>query len=217
MISAVPAQAGETWKMTSLDWQPYSGSDMANQGKSIEKLKELLKKEGITLEIVFYPWLRAKELAKKKEFVGYFPAWPEEVDDGFVASPPVDWSEISILKAAKANITYANIDDLFQKYKVGIVQTYVYPEAINLAAKKYPAHADATPDESALLKKLSAGRDDVAITDPSVMLYLAKKEGISNIEPVETITKKELVVGFRNDEENRHRIDLLKKLLQEQK
>ncbi|MBF0572577.1 MAG: transporter substrate-binding domain-containing protein [Desulfamplus sp.] len=179
-------------------------------------MRELLKKEGITLIVDFFPWLRSKHNAKKEEYLGYFPAWPEEVDDGFVASKPVDWSEVSILKQAGSNVSFNDIDDLFKKYKVGIVQTYVYPKLIDDAMKKYPNHADKAPDEVSLLKKLSSGRHPVAITDPNVMLYLAAKEGISNIEVIEgTAIKKELVIALRNDKENKKRIDLLEKILKD--
>lgn len=206
--------AEETWKITSLDWQPYSGSDMASQGNSIQKLRELLRKEGINLIVDFFPWLRSKNKAKKEEYIGYFPAWPEEVDEGFVASKPVDWSELSILKQTGTNVSFENIEDLFKKYQVGIIQTYVYPKIIDDAMKKYPDHVNKAPDETSLLKKLSGGRHPVAITDPNVMLYLASKEGISNIEVIEgTVIKKELVIALRNDKENKSRIELLDKIL----
>ena len=206
--------AEETWKIASLDWQPYSGSDMASQGNSIQKLRELLKKEGINLIVDFFPWLRSKKIAAKEEYIGYFPAWPEEVDEGFIASKPVDWSEVGILKQTGANVNFDNMDDLFKKYKVGIIATYIYPKAIDDAMKKYPEHADRAPDEASLLKKLSEGRHIIAITDPNVMLYLAAKEGISNIEVMEgTVIKKELVIALRNDKENKSRMELLEKLL----
>lgn len=215
MISGANSYAEEIWKITSLDWQPYSGSDMATEGNSIQKLRELLKKEGITLIVDFFPWLRAKNKAKKEEYVGYFPAWPEEVDAGFVASPPVDWSELSILAQTGIDISFDNIDELFKKYKVGIVQTYVYPKVIDDAMKKYPDHVDKAPDEVSLLKKLSGGRHPVAITDPNVMLYLAAKEGVSNVVALDKIViKKELVIAFRDDEKNRSRIELLKKIIE---
>lgn len=51
------------------------------------------------------------------------------------------------------------------------------------------------------------------MTDPNVMLYLAAKEGIDNIELIKVVMKKELVVALRNDDENKSRINLLKKLL----
>lgn len=208
--------AGETWKIASLNWQPYAGSELENQGSSIHKLRELLKTEDITLITEFYPWNRAKELVKnKKEYVGIFPAWPEDVFDGSIISPAVDWSKISLLKRSENVVIFESIDELFEKYSVGVVNTYIYPKEINDAMKKYPHHVEGATSEMSLLKKLAVGRGDVAITDPKVMLYLAEKEGISNIEIFSDIMKKELVVAFRDDEENRKRLQLLVKLLKD--
>ncbi len=213
MFFAVTSQAGETWKITSLDWQPYSGSELTNQGNSVQMLKELLKKEGIRLVVEFYPWKRAQKKAKTAGYVGFFPAWPEEVGKGFIASPPVDWSTVNVLKRTADKITFNTIDELFKNYKVGIVNTYVYPKAINDAMKKYPANVDGSPSEVSLLKKLSKKRIKVALTDPNVMLYLANKEGIDNIIADKEIMKKELVVAFREGKDNKKRLEILKKLL----
>lgn len=210
---SVYSNAEETWKITSLNWEPYSGDTLTSQGNSIQKFRELLRQNGIRLLVEFYPWLRAQKKAKTKEYVGYFPAWPEEVAEGFIASPPVDWSEVGLMKQSDDNITFKSIDDLVKKYKVGIVKTYIYPQEIADALKKYPKHADGSPNELSLLKKLGKGRIKVAVTDPNVMLYLAAKEGIDNIELIKVVMKKELVVALRNDDENKSRINLLKKLL----
>lgn len=210
---APAAYAEEVWKITSLDWQPYSGADMATQGNSIQKLRELLKKEGITLQVDFFPWARAKDVAKSKEYVGFFPAWPEEVDKGFVASPAVDQSEIGVLRNRASKVTFKNVDDLFKNHTVGIVKTYVYPQDISDAAKKYPKNTDGAMTEESLLQKLAKGRHQTAITDPSVMLYLAGKQGIDNVESVQVLTKKDLVIALRDDEENKPRIARLQKIL----
>jgi hypothetical protein len=47
------------------------------------------------------------------------------------------------------------------------------------------------------------------------MQYLAEKEGISNIEIVNPIMKKKLVVALRDDDVSRKRLKLLIKLLKE--
>jgi len=215
-IFSLNSYAEETWKIASLNWEPYSGAEISNQGNSIQKLRELLKKEGISLIVEFYPWKRAQNKAKTVGYIGYFPAWPEEVTEGFVASLPVDWSSISVLKKTGNAVDFTNMDELFSKYKVGVVSTYVYPEAISIAMKKYLKHTDGSQNEVALLKKLAAGRDEVAITDPNVMMYLAEKRGVSSIEAVKQVMQKELVVALRDDVENKKRIDLLNKLLKEQ-
>jgi len=209
------SQAGsETWKLTSLNWQPYSGAEMASQGNSIQKLRMLLEKHGIILVVEFYPWKRAQILAGKPEYVGYFPAWPEEVAEGFVASLPVDWSVLGYIKQKYSRVDFDTVQTLFEKYKVGIVSTYVYPKAVQEAMRAYPKHTDKSPNEVSLLKKLSIGRFQVALTDPNVMMYLAEKEGIYNVAPIEKIMEdKPLVISFRKGADNQKRIDFLKKIL----
>ncbi|WP_027708200.1 substrate-binding periplasmic protein [Zooshikella ganghwensis] len=215
MFASFSAVGNETWLITSLNWEPYSGDEMTNQGNSIQKLRNILKKDGITLNVEFYPWKRAQEMALKKGYIGYYPAWPEEVGEGFVASKPVDWSEISVLKRTGATVEFSSIDELFERYDVGIVKSYVYPNEISQAMKKYPSHVEGASNEMSLLKKISKGRNNVAITDPNVMLYLADKNGILNIELVKTLMQKELVVALRNDDENKARIERINKLLSE--
>lgn len=171
-----------------------------------------MKRKGIDLIVEFYPWKRAKFVAKMEGYVGYFPAWPEEIEKGFKASPPVDWSEIAIMKRKNAHINYETISDLFKKYDVGVVQTYSYPEVIEKAIHKFPNHTDSAPEESSLLLKLSYGRHPVAITDPNVMLYLAKEKSISNIETAEVITTKQLVVALKKCTETQDRIKILNNL-----
>ncbi len=150
---------------------------------------------------------------KKGDVTGCFPAWPEEAEDMHIASDVVDWSEISIIRNTKKKPVFNDINELFQRYKVGTVKTYVYPKEIDVAMSKYPNHSIGSSSEMALLKMLAKLRFDVAITDPNVMLYLAGKEGIGDIEEIKMITKKELVVLFKNDEAGRQRCKKLNSLL----
>ena len=216
MLAAFDLPAQETWKITSANWEPYSGVELINHGQSINKLKELLKKADIKLIVEFYPWNRAKKIVENNsDYVGIFPAWPEDVFENAIISAAVDWSEISVLRRFDTQVSFSSIDELFKKYSVGIVISYIYPKVVNEAINKYPQHVDGSSNEIALLRKLSTGRDQVAITDPKVMLYLAQQQGINNVEVVEKIMNKALVVAFRDDEENKKRLTLLNKLLHE--
>ena len=207
-----PSHAGEVWKITSLDWQPYSGADMASQGVSVQKLRALLQKEGIELVVEFYPWARAQALAKKKGYIGYFPAWPEEVGEGFSPSPPIDMSEVAVLTRKGSGLTWAGLASLFSNRKVGLIKTYVYSKEIQEMAARNPGNVELSPKETTLLKLLSAGRIDVAITDPAVMLHLAAKEGIGDITVLAPLEKKPLLIALRNSPETQARIALLKRL-----
>lgn len=218
MVCIFTTNANETWKIASLNWQPYADSTLKNQGSSIEKLRTLLKKQDITLVVEFYPWNRAKFLAiNNTDYIGVYPAWTEDVFENAIISPAVDWSTIAILKLSDQTVNFDSIDQLFEKYTVGIVGSYTYPKVIADAIKKYPHHAEKASNELSLLKKLSVGRSIVAITDPRVMQYLADRENINNIEVVKEVMKKELVLAFRNDEENRKRLKLLSKLINDNK
>ena len=208
-----PASA-ETWRITSLDWQPYSGSDIPDQGKSIAILKNILAKNNIELIVEFYPWKRAQKLAEEQDYVGYFPAWPEEVATGFLPSLPVDWSYIGVLTYTGSNLAWETIDKLYETNKVITISTYVYPTEIENAMKRFPGNVITSPDEVLCAKMLGKKRAQAAITDPDVMLYNAQKQGIKNIEILQkNLQKKELVIAFRDDEANRQRREFLNKIL----
>lgn len=204
----------ETWKVTSLEWPPYSGKALPGGGTSVIKLREALAKQNITLEVEFYPWARAKEYAKKPGYLGFFPAWPEEAVDGFTPSAGVDSSRVGVLSSTAKNFSWSSVDALFSGKKVGLVNSYVYPAEIEAAKKTYPRSIDQSPDEMVLMKKLSSGRIDAALTDPAVMLYLAQQNKVSNIVIVKkTLEEKPLVVAVWNSAEHKQRLEQLNQLL----
>ena len=212
---AMPALAAEKWKITSLAWEPYSGKNLPDHGKSIVKLRQALQLSGIKLEVEFLPWARAKTTATQPGYIGYFPAWPEEVEENFVASPPIDWSEISIMARRRICIP-DNIDSLFARHIVGLVKTYQYPEEIDKAAKRYSDNVDQAPDENSLVRKLARGRCEVAITDPSVMKYYAKKNGIENIVVLKQLFTTPLVVAIKKSEYSDRILEIITKALANQ-
>lgn len=187
---------------------------MINEGNAVQRLKSLLAKQNISLLVEFYPWSRAQKQAKDPGYLGYFPAWPEEVRKGFIASPPIAWSEVAILKMKNTQNSFSDIESLFRTGTVGLVRTYVYPESITQAAKRYPDNVFYADNELLLAKKLHAGRHQFAITDPLVMGYIAEKHSLEGIELLTSLYKKPLVIAMTDSQENRHRIELIEKLIQ---
>ena len=206
------AMAGEVWRITSLEWPPYSDSHSSTQGQSIQKLRSLLEKEDIELVVEFYPWARAQDVAQQGGYLGYYPAWPEEVGVGFKASSPVDWSEIAVMTYKGSGIEWNGFEALFQ-VKVGLVKNYQYPEFITLQAKRWQKNVDPTPNEVALLKMLSSGRIKVAITSPLVMFHLAEKLHINNIRILKTLSSNPLVVAVEDSPENMKKFEVLERII----
>lgn len=208
--------AAERWVITSLDWQPYSGKNLPDYGNSILKLKRGLQSKGINLKVDFFPWARAKAMAVKTEYIGYFPAWPEEVNDNFIASPPIDWSEIAVMTREEM-ILPDNIYELFSDHTIGLVATYEYPKEISEAAKLNPLNVDKAQNEAALLGKLLRGRCDAAITDPLVMNYYAKKKRVNNIVVAKIVAKRPLVLAIRKSENSDKILEMLIKIFKTSK
>ena len=208
------AQAGEVWRVASLEWLPYAGEKAQAQGQAIDKLRRILAADGIELEVAFYPWSRAQRKATEPAFVGYFPAWPEEVRAGFVASAPVDESMLGVMSYAGSDIRWHNLEQLFKNQVVGMVRTYVYPAEIQALIDKYPGNVRFTSDELVLAKVLSRRRIDVALTDPRVMTHYAKQERITNIITLHgRVARKALVFSFRDSPDNQARINRFKALM----
>jgi polar amino acid transport system substrate-binding protein len=174
--------SAETWRITSLEWPPYSGSNLKGGGKAIEALRIALKKAEIELEVDFMPWTRAQSVAAFPQYIGYFPAWPEEVREGFAASDPVDLSLVGVLQRKGLSATWSTIEELFQKYRVGFVKSYVYPADLQRQIYQNYDPEDGAENEHDLARVLDAGRVDVALTDPKVMMHVAKELSLKGID-----------------------------------
>ncbi|MEH6345059.1 MAG: hypothetical protein V7785_08245 [Bermanella sp.] len=205
-----PTLYAETWYITSLDWQPYSDSKAKDQGLSVKKLREILKTEGIDLIVEFYPWLRSQALAQNTKYVGYFPAWPEEVNKGFIASTPVGSSNIGLLANHQYSSPETDFKVLFKKNKICTVKTYVYPQIITQLLDINSHNKKSYLNEEAMVRALSNNLCTLAISDPKVMLFNAKKQGIKNLKVIQSeLLKKALVVSLRNQPDNYSKIKRL--------
>ena len=208
------AQARQVWRITSLEWEPYASSRMNNGGNAIQSLRNVLRRCNIELQVEFYPWRRAQEIARSSDYLGYFPAWPEEVRSGFVQSHPVTSSNLAVMGLSDSEVAPDDLSQLFERYRVGVVNSYTYPANVHALMQQYAANTDsgATSDLS-LLKMLVAKRFDLAITDPTVLQYLADKEGAGELKIIKLLPDLPLVIALRSAPDNQPRIELIKRLL----
>ena len=214
LVSTVSAYAKEQWIITSLEWEPYAGVALPEQGTSIKILRDALKKVDVELIVEFLPWTRAKLTAKDESHVGYFPSWQDEVDEGFIASPQIDNSELSVIKRAGKEVKYTNMEELFRNYNVGVVSNYVYPKDVMNVMKIHPTHVERAISDEILMRKLVADRQPVVLTSAKVITHLAKKEKKQDfIEVVAEIQQMPLVMAFRNDKDAQRKIEMLTKAL----
>lgn len=195
LLGNAPAMA-EIWKVASLNWPPYTDARMTNEGNLVQKLRTLLQPHRIELQVEFYPWKRAIVLAEQPDFIGYFPAWLSEINEGYVASPPVDYSELAAVTVPGKRVEFHGLDDLFSNHTVGIVSAYQYPPFIERVAENHPDNVTEAVSEVLLLKMLNAERFEVAISDPTVMMYLSEKYAMPPVEVSKSLGLAPLLLRF---------------------
>jgi polar amino acid transport system substrate-binding protein len=167
------ASAAETWKITSLDWQPFSGKALPEGGASIAVLRAALKAEGIELQVEFYPWTRAIETAKQPGYAGVYPSWPEDVAPGFTGSAVLFKSPVGFVEPKAKPLVWTKLEDLKGK-KIGIVQDYGNTPEFMALAKNGTIKTEVVTSDLLNIKKVAGGRIDGAFIDLANLNYFLK-------------------------------------------
>lgn len=109
----------ETLTLATLNWQPFYGRDLEENGFFAALSREAFKRAGYELELVFLPWKRALEMAKQGQYDGLLGAYYEEdrAKDFYFTAPIAQNEEVFIQKKGRG-ITYTDIQEL-KKVKIG--------------------------------------------------------------------------------------------------
>lgn len=195
--------SAEKITLASLDWAPYIGKNLENEGYIAELVKKAFEISGYEAHIEYMPWARTVEMAKNGEFDWYLPEYyAETLNENFLVSNPFPGGPLVFFKLKSKKISYSKLEDL-KPFNIGIVRGYVNTQDFDNAQylKKDPAKDDLTN-----LKKLGAGRIDLMIADKFVGLYLIKNQlprYIGKIEPIEPILEqKELFLCISKKSKN---------------
>ncbi|MGE4518206.1 MAG: substrate-binding periplasmic protein [Desulfobacteraceae bacterium] len=195
--------AAEKIKLSSLDWEPYIGKSLQNEGYVAELVKKAFEISGYEATIEYLPWARAVEMAREGEYDGYLPEYyADSLHEDFLVSSPFPGGPLVFFKLKGKSISWSRLEDL-KPYNIGVVRGYVNTEEFDNAQylKKDPVKDDLTN-----LKKLGAGRIDLMVADKFVGLYLIQKElpqYVNKIEAVEPVLEqKDLFLCISKKTEN---------------
>jgi polar amino acid transport system substrate-binding protein len=206
MVASLPAFAAEKWKVTSLDWQPFSGKALPEGGAGIAVLRAALKAEGLDLEVEFYPWTRAIDTAKEPGYAGFYPAWPEDVGEGFSGSPVLFKSPVGFVEPKAKPLVWSKLDDLKGK-KIGTVQDYGNTPEFMKLVKSGVIKTEVVPDDLTNIKKVAGERLDGAFIDLNNLSYFLKNDAKNLASQVQANGKvldtKDLVLGVNNSFTNK--------------
>ena len=165
------------YKITSLDWAPYTNDKLPAQGASSAVVTEAFKAAGNTLKIEFYPWSRAVDMAKSdKAYIAYFPEYHSKANEAdFLYSDPIGVGPLVFVERKSDPVKWDSYDSLKGK-KIGVVKGYVNTDELDAKIASKALTSDEALDDAKNLLKLAAGRVDVAVIDVNVFNYLVKND-----------------------------------------
>lgn len=161
-------------RLTSLDWPPYSGDKLEQQGASVAVARAAAEAMGYTLEVRFLPWARAVSVASDASsgVVGYFPEYhSDEVAAQFLLSDPIGSGPLGFAERRSAPVAWSSLADL-KAVAIGTVRDYVNTAEFDAMAAAGELRVEPVNDDATNLRKVAGGRIPLAVIDRNVMGYL---------------------------------------------
>jgi polar amino acid transport system substrate-binding protein len=180
---ALSCGAGErVVRLVSLDWQPYSGAALPEQGAAAAVVKAAFQAEGYTVDIDFYPWARAMHLVENAdEYDGIFPVYHSAARARWLnCGSSLGSSPLGFAERRAAPVAWSTLADLGQ-YKIGVVRDYVNTEAFDSMVAAGRIDADVAGSDVQNLQKLAHGRIDLAVIDRNVLERLLKSPTLRSL------------------------------------
>ncbi|MFW5499464.1 MULTISPECIES: substrate-binding periplasmic protein [unclassified Maridesulfovibrio] len=207
-ISVSSASADNIIYLSSLEWPPYVGERLPENGTSARIVRQAFAAMGYELKILFMPWKRTMRMVETDFMViGYFPEYySKERAEKYIFSKGYGCSPVSLLARKENPVNWRNVDDL-AGLRVGFVAGYVNTPKLDMAVLNGTIDADFAPSDKSNIMKVIKGRIDCAVVDPLVFSYLAvtdpevgKLSDTVQIDP-RAFGVNELFVAFRKDEQ----------------
>jgi len=173
----VTARADNAVTLASLEWPPYAGEQLPEQGAANAVVRAAFAAMGFRLDFKFFPWSRAVSLVETQyNYVGYTPEYYSPMMAArFVFSDPICSGRLVLAQRRGSPIRWNTIADL-SAWTVGVVQGHVNSAEFDQRVADHQQHVDGAPNDLSNLKKLAAGRVDLAIIDSEVFAYLTKED-----------------------------------------
>jgi polar amino acid transport system substrate-binding protein len=173
-VSGAFAQHNEV-RLSTLDWPPYTGQNLKEQGAFAMVAKEAFRVMGYKLTIEFYPWSRAVQVIRKESgYAGYFPAYASAQRarechfSEAIGSGPLGFAE-----RTDKPIVWSDLTDLTD-VPIGVVQDYLNTEAFDRRVAQRQLKTEVATNDIKNLQKLHGKRIDLAVVDRHVFDYLMR-------------------------------------------
>ncbi|MFY8041936.1 MAG: substrate-binding periplasmic protein [Rhodoferax sp.] len=165
------------YKLSTLEWAPYTGANLPRQGSISANITESLKMTGYSAEILFFPWTRAIKLVDTDpSYIGFFPAhYSRERAANYLYSDPVGTSTVVFLQRTAQPLRWTQYSDLAGK-RIGVVRGFVNTEALDAMISTKAVIAEESADDRANILKLVSERVDAAVVDMQIYEHLVQTD-----------------------------------------
>lgn len=172
-----PQALAADYKMSTLEWAPYTGAALPGLGFVSATIADALKVSGTSVEIGFFPWSRAVRLVEQNStYIGFFPAYySRERASRYLFSEPIGRSTMVFLERTDTPVKWASYDDLLGRH-IGVVRGFVNTEELDARIAKKKVWAEEVPDDRSNVLKLAAGRVDLVVIDSHVYQHLVRTD-----------------------------------------
>ena len=181
-VAKQPAASRPVVRLASLEWEPYIGSKMPDQGYVAALIRAAFADQGMRVEIEIYPWARALHLARTGAVDGLMPEYFNASREGeFEYSAPFPGGPLVLYKRRRDATTFStdpatNQDQALRALKgkrFGVVRGYLNTPVFDAAT--YLTKEEAS-DDATNLRKLVYGRIDFAVIDRRVAEHLIRTQ-----------------------------------------
>jgi len=222
--ASVWAVVAEPVRLASLDWPPYAGHQLEQQGETSILLRQVFAAMQLEVQTEFLPWSRAIRASESPGalYAGYFPEYQTD-NPNFLLSDSLGISELGFVEATAKPLAQLS-GAVLAKYRLGVVQDYVNLTVVDqMIARGQLTPQLAFSDRQNILK-VALGRLDLAVIDRRVLIYLlehdaeVKRLATDKVQFNASLTElKTLHLALRNEPEHKLLIEKFNQYLQKVK
>ncbi len=170
---------GETIRLSTLEWPPFVGLELSEQGVVSERVRKICAVAGMRLELSFTPWKRALLEASTGVSHGFFPEYRSaNREKDFYFSEPVGCSVVGLVRRSDVKLDWTRLEDL-AAYRIGVVDGYVNTEEFDRLVANGVLLTVKSNSDVLSLRMLEAGRIDAVVMDRAVFKQLSAKGDVS--------------------------------------
>jgi polar amino acid transport system substrate-binding protein len=169
-VPALPARADDApLRMVATEFPPYTGSTLPGGGIACEITRAALRQAGRSMTLTFRPWARALLEFQRGEHDGVIGAWRSVEREQTMRFPqPLGiLNQVGFMARSDRRHRVENLAAL-RELRIGVVNGYANPPRFDAA--NLPV--ESAVDDLANLRKLLAGRVDLALIDKGVGAHL---------------------------------------------